>query len=171
MRDGLQWYALVVAAQKEFVVERLLQKRGYKAMVPIEVRWRRASRHTRKMVPWDYPMFPRYVFAGFHGCPPWHELAGISMVRGVVGFNGVPSRLPDGAIQTLERISGSFLPGRAPGRRRSFSVGDDVVIEFGVLHMQRGRLQKITGKRAKVLLDFFNSTQEVDLPIDFLAAA
>lgn len=171
MKSGVQWYALVVAAQKEFVAEKLLQKRGYKSFVPIEVRWRRVNRHSRKMAPWNYPMFPRYTFAGFSGCPPWHELADMTMIRGVVGFDGAPRPLPDGVIETLERISGSFMPGQSPSRRRSFAIGDEVVIEFGALQSRRGKLQRIVGKRAKVLLDFFSSTTEVDLPIDFLAAA
>lgn len=170
MKSGVQWYALVVAAQKEFVVEKLLRKRRHKAFVPIEIRWRRVNRYSRKMGPWHYPMFPRYTFAGFVGHPPWHELYDLSMVHGVVGFNGAPQPLPEGVIETLERISGSYLPGQSPSRR-SFAIGDDVVIEFGVMQSQRGKLQSIAGKRARVLLEFFSTCTEVDLPIDFLAAA
>jgi transcription antitermination factor NusG len=172
----LRWYILRVEPQKEFPAEQIIDKRGAISFVPVEEKFPRLSRHSRKRdkaaEPKRYPIFPGYVFAGFHGTIPMRELARLYVIKGVVGLEGRPYEVPGDIIEGLKKLSGKTLPRRSsPNPHKSFDVGETVEITGGPFEGWSLPIVGISGKMAEFMVQFMGKEQKVKVPLAFLEAA
>lgn len=169
--NGAGWFALRVAPMREFAVEEILKRRGLRAFVPTEIKWKRSGRN--KKVPHDYPMLPRYCFAS--GADPWDVIRAYrerGLVQGVVGFDGRPAMISEAAINRLARISGGAIPTRSTHVHRSFTVGDKVRLAYGPWNPHEiVEVSKIAGETGVVLMEMFGTVREVKVKLDQLEAA
>lgn len=114
--QGLAWYAVLARGGQDRIVEALLERRGFIAVVPCWKRSRRANRHAKRMVEVLVPVAPGYVLVGFTGkqmaggLPPWHKVFDLSMVTSVVGLddNGAAWRL--NGRQVADFLRGTEVP-------------------------------------------------------------
>ena len=164
----LQWYVAVVPAQKEFAARDRLKDLGYQVMVPVEYKWRRKSRHTRKRIEVAVPLLPRYVFVGTD-CPlSWWQVRRCPLIKAILGWDGVPKPLPPEAVKALEGLNFA-IPTFNP--HKSIRAGDDVQFIIGPLRGKIAKVRKIVAKRAKVLIEVFASMREIEVPLEILEAA
>jgi transcription antitermination factor NusG len=171
-----RWYILKVEPQKEFAAEQIIDKRGGMSFVPVEVKYPRLSRHSKKRdkraVPKRYPIFPGYVFAGFNGIIPMHQLARLYVVKGVVGLEGRPYEVPSSIINSLRAQSGKSLPRRSsPNPHKSFDVGETVEITGGPFEGWSLPIVGISGTMAEFIVQFMGKEQKVKVPLQMLEAA
>ncbi len=100
--EDLDWYALRVAPQKEFVVQEILTRKGVATYCPSDKRWRRQNRYTKNKDLKSFPLMPSYVFAGFiPGIPSLYDLRKVDAILGCIGFNGEPKRIPKVGIRSM----------------------------------------------------------------------
>jgi transcription antitermination factor NusG len=173
----MEWYALVVPAQKELAVRSLLAKAGLEVIVPVEMKWKRKGRHVRRagrMVECEYPLMPRYVFVGFSGQPNWWVIRnyqfpdGSKMVQGVLGTNGMPRPLTAEAVHALKGLQFA-IPTFNP--HKGVRAGDTAQFIYGPMRGQIAKVRKIVKRRAIVLVNLFNTWREMPVPIELLEAA
>ena len=173
----MDWYALVVPAQKELAVRSMLEKAGLEVIVPVEMKWKRKGRHVRRagrMVECEYPLMPRYVFVGFNGEPNWWYLRnlefadGRKVVQSVLGYGGMPRPLKADAVNALHGLKFA-IPTFNP--HKGVRVGDTAQFAFGPMRGQIAKVRKIVAKRARVLINLFNTWKEISVPLEFLEAA
>lgn len=90
--EALHWYAVLARGRNEGVVEALLERRGFVAVVPMWRVLRRANRYAKRQIEVRVPVAPGYVLVGFRddeltaGAPPWHRVFDITMVGSVLGL-------------------------------------------------------------------------------------
>jgi len=172
----LSWYAIQVVPQKELAAMSILKKVGVPCFVPVERKFpRKRSRHFAKGKRLElkaYPMFTSYVFAGFAG-PTWlYELSRFPIVRGVVGFEGRPFRLPTEAVERLYKMSDASIPWRsAPNPHKSFRPGDTADVIDGAYAGHRIEIRRIQGKFATFMLEFLGEKREMKTEMEFLESA
>lgn len=164
----MQWYVAVVPAQKEDAARKRLEELGYSVMLPVEIKWRRKSRHCRKREEVKVPLLPRYVFVGCEGQLPWWHLNGCPLIQGFLGRDGYPKPLPPEAVQALRGLDFA-IPTFNP--HKSIRAGDEVQFAAGPLQGKIARVRKIVSKRARVLIEAFNSMREIEVPLEILEAA
>lgn len=153
-----QWYALEVRAGTEPTVEALLERRGFVAVVPMRSDWRAINRYVKRRHRVEYPIAPRYVFVGFGGRAEWERVFDISMVYGVVGFDGMAQRLSGIEVALfLQRNMDLRAPDAWQWMRkgREFDVGDEVDVVAGDFAGRRVRVRSIEGDAARVIVPFF----------------
>jgi transcription termination/antitermination protein NusG len=174
----LTWYALTVPPQKERVAETILQKVQVPCFVPVELKYpRKRARfqaRDKKLEPKRYPMFIRYVFAGFEGPIPLYDLSRLNVVTGVVGFDGRPFPIPQSAIDRLMKLSGTSIPWRnAPNPHKSFRTGDTVELVEGAFTGHTVDIIEVDqdGKFFEFLVRFMGKQQRVRQPLAFAEAA
>lgn len=137
----------------EFVVEAVLRRRGYDAWVPCESLWIRQTRYhrTRKKA------VHRPIIAGFVLVDPgpksnWPRLMDFPLIRGVVGFGGVPARIDEAGMRRLreiERRSQARTYQRMMPTRRSFEIGDEVEVLEGPFEGNHVRVVGLTAAAAE----------------------
>lgn len=88
--DEMQWYALRVVPQKEYVVARLLERRDAWAYVPTVTYFRRRTRYTESGAEYAKPEMPGCIFARFSGEPAWYDVLRNHLILGPIGRNGEP---------------------------------------------------------------------------------
>lgn len=94
----MQYYAVRVRPQKEFLAEQLLRSQGHNIYLPLENARRRLSKRDRRLYGWvNVPLLPGYIFAGVRAPEDLAKLFIWSFVLSVVG---------DPATQTPHPISG-----------------------------------------------------------------
>lgn len=173
----MDWYAIVVPAQKELAVRSMLAKAGLEVIVPVEMKWKRKGRHVRRagrMVECEYPLMPRYVFVGFERQPDWWYLRnlefadGRKVVQSVLGTNGMPKPLTREAVDALKGLQFA-IPTFNP--HKGVRVGDTAQFIYGPMRGQIAKVRKIVAKRARVLVELFNSWKEITVPLELLEAA
>lgn len=180
MKD-LTWYALTVPPQKEFAAEQILRRVGYAAFAPVELKFPRARRGSRarnhEAKAKRYPLFVRYVFAGFEkaaneGVIPLFELSKLNIIKGVVGFGGQPLKLPGQVVKDLMQMSGQSIPWRSsPNPHKSFRKGDRAEIVEGAFSGYTLPILEIEGQFAAFMVQFLGKQQKVKVPLRFLEAA
>ncbi len=134
MSEELQWYALEVMRQKEYVAGFLL-KRGSacEIFIPTETRWRRRSRYARAKTEFAYAAIPGVIFAGFAGPPAWYHLMRLPHITGVLSIGERPATINakelaayratqlDGHL-VIERVRVRYRGGDVERSRRSIFV-------------------------------------------------
>ena len=127
----LDWYVLVVPAQKEYVAAFLLEKVGAATYVPTETRWRRKNRYAKTKEEFAFPVAPRYVFAGFAGPVPWHRVFSVSQVKAVIGISGVPQLIDE---ERMARFRARIPNGRLSIETVAVRIKGGRTVEKGVRH-------------------------------------
>ncbi|WP_299133541.1 transcription termination/antitermination NusG family protein [uncultured Amaricoccus sp.] len=158
----------------EFVVEAVLGRRGIEAWVPVESRFNRANRYQRTAkVLAVRPVLAGYVFVVLDRPAQWDVALACPMVRGVMGFGGVPARLPEAGIARLREIE-AVAQARAHHRLmptgRAFEVGEVVELIDGPMEGRRVEVIGIEGDRARVFCEFFGGVFDVTIGLDRLGA-
>jgi len=94
------WFAVHTKYQHESVAASFLAFKGFEVFLPKYLSARRWSDRTREL---SLPLFPCYLFLrkGFE-----HRLNVLTTpgVRGLVGFAGVPSVIPDAEVEAIRRL-------------------------------------------------------------------
>ncbi|MFG1461761.1 transcription termination/antitermination NusG family protein [Xanthobacter sp. DSM 24535] len=174
--EGLEWYALRVAPQKEFAVQEILLRKGVTTYCPSDRRWRKVSRYVREKELQSFPLVPGYVFAGFPpGAGRWFELFAIPIVLGCVGIDGVPARIRATAMERMIKVYRNGLS-RPDGEKfmrthAEFKTGDRVRIAEGPFTDHVVPVIEIHGKMARILMDLFGVMREMDIPSEILEPA
>lgn len=161
------WYALHTKPNAEYQVAMSLQRRGIQTYLPsIEAP---QSRRGRRQV----PFFPCYLFvrADF-------EAIGLSQVRWVPGlrrivaFDDQPARLPDDAVDLVQRnLDVINTTGAWPGH--NFESGDTVRITQGPFKDLLAIFEGPTtpAERVRVLLSILGHASRVHVPVTDLEKA
>lgn len=167
------WHALRTEAQKEFLAQMLLDRRGLRTFVPVETKWKRVGpKKTR--TPHQYPLLPRYIFVSAGGKAfPWHEVLRMKglPVQGVVTFDGYPAEISSESMGKLAKLSGQSFRTRETRIHKAFSPGDMVRVPQTYFEEWSIPLLSIKGKVAEVMLDMFGEKRVVKVPVDRLEAA
>ncbi|MCL6523488.1 MAG: UpxY family transcription antiterminator [Thermoflavifilum sp.] len=148
MDQGKCWYAVYTRPRWEKKIAAQFQQKGIEHYCPLQ-KYRRKWSDRIKTV--EEPLFRSYVFVRI--CLATEQTA-VRMVPGVVNFvsnNGKPAKIREEEIQTIRRflreyeyIQVSAYPVQ-PGQR--------VKIRDGVMMDWEGRVEKVNGKKAYVVLD------------------
>lgn len=171
--DNLDWYALLVPPQKEFAAQDILARRGIATFCPFESLWRRRSRYTKEKELRNFPIMPRYVFAGFDAPPDWYNLFQLPVIASVVGLHGRPARIA-GVPDLIRRFrNGLRRPDHERHMRthREYAAGDIAVIVDSAM---AGRVVHVTGienGHAFFTVEMFGGEMTLSLPADKLEAA
>lgn len=156
------WYAVEVAPQREFLVQRLLEGRGVLVFVATRVVWRRPNGQTRRKRRVVLPALPRFVLVGVvDEAGLFAALRGVPHVSGVVGVGGRP--WPVGAAGLMwmaQRSSEAPAVEQFMASRLEFGVGDVVRISAGAMEGVRARVLALDGARARVLAPLFGGEIE-----------
>lgn len=195
----LTWFALQVAPQKEFTLQKILKRHGYHTFVPVEHRWRRWNKFTKQKTRRSFPMMPRYVMVGF----PFHdsdfhvafeqpiieggEIRGyrekifspfqLPIVTGCVGVSGIPRALDTKRIcEYIDRWpDGMDRPDREKWMPtgKEFKEGDMVRVWEGPLQHHLVKVIEINALngKAKILAEMFGSQMEIEINVEKLEAA
>lgn len=128
--EGLEWYALSVASQRERAVFHELDDIGVVPFCPMMTRNVRVSPFSKRREERQFPKIPGYVFVGFQGPEDWWLVKDVDRVRGRVGFDGQPSVIPCAQIQSLmdREAAGEWRAPKTLDRKtaRFLQVGDIV---------------------------------------------
>lgn len=173
---GLQWYALRTPAQKEFVAQEILGRRGITTFLPVERKWRRRNKYTKQKELRSYPLLVRYIFAGFvPGIPLWFNIFNIPTITGCVGLNGEPKELDNAAVC---RFIGKYPNGlQRPDEEqymqtgKEFTIGEHVRISDGPFEGIVVPVVNILGKDAELFVELFGGRHKVRIRMDKLEAA
>jgi transcription antitermination factor NusG len=169
------WYALLVPPQKEFVAQEILKRQGVVTFCPFDSMWRFRSRYSKTKELKNYPMMPRYVFAGFKPgrVPPWYDIFALQIVKGVVALNGSPVKI-HGVPDLIQRFrNGLKRPEeeRYMQTHKEYQVGDMVVIIDPRFQDRLVQVESIEGGMAFFKIELFNGVHRLSLPADMLVAA
>lgn len=168
------WLVLRVAPQKEFEAAERIAGRGHQTLCPYEQKWRRKHSRTRHKKPHKYPVFTRYVFAGIAAWPQdYHDIKdNVEAVQDAVGFGGRPAMLTYAEIQWIRTIAGRTVElGGGVSIHKAIEPGAQVVVSEGPFQGRTGTASCIVGRKAHVLLELFNSMQQVEIPLAKLERA
>lgn len=176
LASQLVWYALLTPPGREFVAQRILRRYGLHTYVPLKREWRRKNKFVREKVLREYPIAPKYIFAGFgRGVPLWFDLFSLPDVRGVVGFNDMPAEIPGKAMARLIRKTGGGLTAPSAQRymptHREFTVGQEVEVIGGPFEGRKVPVVELGGIETGVEMELFNVMRVVKVPTEFLQAA
>lgn len=167
----MDWYAFRTAPQKERAVETILNRIGFRAIVPLETKLCRRNRYQRRR-PVQYPLMVGYVLCGFSGEPPWYYLFGhLRCLKSVVGFGGRPHVFADNAVRDLLARYGQDVPQASINMRRSFAAGDQVIVVEGPLKGFEGRVEAVTGDRARMVFEMLGGRRQIEVPLQHVEAA
>lgn len=172
----LQWYALAVTPQSEFVAQKALRRYGLRTFVPIRTVYRHRSRHARlTRQPKQricQPIARSYVFAGFEpGQRLWFNLfRDVPNVRGVVHIQGRPLCIPGRDMQTMIRATASGMDAPEAERfmrtHQEFKVGDDVkIVGASAFEGWTVPVVSIGDGFAEIHVELFGSIRSVDVPL------
>jgi hypothetical protein len=96
MTPTLNWYALEIAPQREFLAEQLLTRDGFKIWLPAYTERQRKERGKRAKMLVTVPFIRGYVFAGVTAFYDLESAFQWSFVRSVLGGpDGVPAAIPE----------------------------------------------------------------------------
>lgn len=139
--DGVRWYALDVARQKEYLAGYILNRMGFETFIPTETRWRKRNRYAKAKVEIAFAAVPGVIFVALPLCPDWLRVMGISVVTGVLSIGDVPTPVD---AEELGRYRATQLDGRMVVERRRVRAkgGGEVERSERLIHVQgRGVLR------------------------------
>lgn len=171
----LHWFLVRVPSTKEFVLERILDDNGVIAFVPIERRFNRQNGYAKKRKELRFPLMPGYLLVGFVQPTEaaWATVLRFSLVRGVIGNQGQPVRVPSVQIvQMLQRHTAKeFIAPRAGKWMRSsrdFVPGDTVEVLDGPFAGQIFELSAVKGDSAVMVVEMFGGEKKMSVPLSGL---
>lgn len=162
------WYVLRVPPTKEMAAHVILERRGYKTMLPTEERAYK-KRNRREHVLKRYPIMSGYVIAQLPEPVNWHTIMSIPCIRGVIGWDNRPRPVPYERLEELMRRTGQYVS-HVPGRR-SLRKGDIIRVIAGAWTGWETDLKGIHEGQAKLVVQLFNRPAEIMVPLEQLEAA
>jgi hypothetical protein len=155
MIPTLNWYALEIAPQREFLAEQLLTRDGFKIWLPAYTVSRRRSRHARAKISEQVPFIRGYVFVG---TVSFYELEAAfqwSFVRSVLGGpDGVPAAIPEPMMEPMRReIEKRLAP--APPKISWIPHKGQIAHLLAMGSVLSGRKVVIKGPKNKKMTEFF----------------
>lgn len=138
------WYAAYTCANHEKRVAELLGVRAVEHFLPTYFSVRRWKDRRVRL---ELPLFPGYVFVCLALCDRLEVLKVPGVVR-LVGFNGAPTRLGDGEVDSLRR---ALAQGVRAEPHTFLKVGQRVRITAGPLANLKGILVRKKGNLRVVL--------------------
>ncbi len=142
--DTPRWFALYTRARFERRVERELQEKGLESYLPLHTVIRQWSDRKKKM---QAPLFSCYVFVRLPLKQRMRAVAMDGVVR-MVGFNGMPSPIPDSEIESIRRILDNDIPFEPVPY---LPIGQRVEVMYGPFAGLRGRLIQYRGRKRLVV--------------------
>lgn len=160
-RETQLWYAYYTHIHVEKVTQRSIEELGYKTFVPFEKRMVRRPRAKPRL--YEAPLFPRYGFVKFDiEDDRWGQIKYCKGVVDVLRNDGVPISIPQTKMDEfiLAESMGLFDRSKPP------ATGMKVLITHGPFADLVGKVIKARAKdRVDVLLSFFGSIREVEIPL------
>lgn len=178
LRDApdLLWYALLCPPSREFQAQKILRRHGLRVFVPIRREYRRRNIFNKEKETMEYTAIPRYLFTGFPpGIPLWFNLFNLPLIKGVVGLEKEPSRIPsEGMVRLITKTAVGINAPAAQKYMRThheFAIGQTVEVIDGPFEGRKVPVVAIRGSKAAVMLQLFGAEQEIDIAMDYLQAA
>ena len=139
------WVAVHTKTLYEKVAAEHLVTNGYECFLPLQYRKMRktAQDQKRKRQPVLIPLFPGYLFCRFKT----HHNFLIKQATGVkklIGYNGIPTPIPDCEIESLQKV---VISGLAVEPYEFLRTGQKVVIHSGPLSGLEGYLVQVLNKK------------------------
>lgn len=135
-----QWFAIQVAAKKEWLVATVLGAKGYEYFLPLGRRVKPRSSAV------DPPLFPGYVFCRF-GTEVLGPVITTPGVIRIVGFGNRPAPVDDSEIENIRRIEAAGMAAESCSFPKT---GERVLIRSGPLTGVEGVL--VTSDRPEWLV-------------------
>lgn len=137
-----RWFAVHTRSKSEKFVQRMLEKKGIRAWLPLQKLMRRYTRSTRWV---EKPLINAYVFVKIVK-DQYVPVLETENVAGFVKFSKNLIAIPESEIDLLKRITleDGLEVQAVPG---AFEEGDPVEISAGNLMGLKGRIVKVEGKR------------------------
>lgn len=166
------WYAMVVPPQKERLIEIILERLGFDAYVPTHFRLRRMNSRQKKKGYRPYIVASRYVFVGFGaGRVPWHDLFSLRLFSGIIAHDCEPVPISAAVMRQLFERSGEEEARTSAVRlNRSIVTGDYVMIVDGPFRGHQVKIDKIDRNKASVVVEIFQTRQQIEITLDALEA-
>lgn len=171
---GLGWYVLTTEAHREYQVAHWLEDRvdlDLPTLVPLETRWRlmdkRRGGGKPPRVRYQVPLIPRVVIVGCHGEFQFEAMDSL-FVTGVLGIDGVPCPMRQGEAERLQAASEGLRKSVEPKPLRA--GGSATVTAPGLFMGHIVEVASLTGKRAKVIQNWFGERREVEVAREDLEA-
>lgn len=179
----LHWHAIrtIPVFRVEFVVLTALNQREHPAMAPFETKWERRKGPSRRL-PRKYPIFPCYVFAGFHDYREFYAAKEAINQRaidtgkrppivGLVGMGSKPANLTAEEVSMLQAMS---LPGPTEINLHKALRGGGKASIVARGHPFEGhtvQIDTITRAKCTVLLSMLGSMRVIEIDANALEAA
>lgn len=163
------WIVLSVRPLTEFETAERLRDDGFSALVPTERKYVRISRYSRRREPRDYPLFPRYLFAGILG--NWREVLQDCDVVGILGKPERPYQLSAAEIAWIHALADGQTEVTGMNLHNALRAGQWAQIAQGPLSGALGYIDRIRGQRASVLTEMLGVWRAIEMPLDALEVA
>jgi len=152
-----RWYAACTRSRHEKRIVEQLQQREIETFLPL---YESVRRWKDRRVRLQLPLFPGYVFVRIALASRLRVLQVPSVVR-FVSFNGLPTPLPDGEIETLQR---GLKDQKSVEPHPYLTVGRQVRIKNGPLAGAEGILiRKKNAVRVVLSLDLIQRSASVEI--------
>ena len=173
------WYVIrtIPRFQIEFEVRHAITQREFQAMVPFEEKWVQKPRGGWKER--KYPLFAGYVFIRLTDKYEFLPLrAAINEaaermgtappILGLIG-NGQPARLTTEQVDKFQ--AASIEKPTEVNLHKAIQVGSDIDIYRGNWSGRKSRVEAITRRGVKALVEVFNSYHLIEIPMRDVRAA
>jgi len=141
---GIQWFALHVRSNFEWMVSTILRNKGYEEFLPT---YRARRRYSDRVKEEDFPLFPGYLFCQFDQGDRIPILSTGGVVR-IVGIDNKPQPVAAEELAAVWRVTHS---GVIADPWPHLEKGEEVMIESGALSGLRGILVECKGTRRLVV--------------------
>ena len=162
------WYVVYTQPQSERRALHHLERQGYETFFPS---YRKTRRHARREEEVVAPLFPRYLFVGLElNTQKWQAINNTRGVNRLIGLNGQPTPLPDGAVEEIQsRQDDTGMIEMAPPefeKGRSYRIGNGPFEDFTGIFEER-----IDKNRVVLLLNLLGREIRIDTPARGLISA
>jgi transcription antitermination factor NusG len=162
------WYVLVCRSRSELTVREKLEALGFDAMVPVQHRVVRASRHAKRREIRSSVLLLGYIFVCVEGPLPWWQLREVPHVIGFLAQEGEPYALRPADVARLIALS-ELKPVEDP--YRPLRPGDSATITTGPFAGRTVKVSDIVGNDAEWVGKMFGAMRTVKTPLSSLQAA
>jgi len=158
---GERWYAYYTHIHVEKITQKSILELGYQTFIPFEKRIvRRPGAKPRQ---YEVPLFPRYGFVKFDiNDHNWGQIKYCKGVVDVLRNDGIP-------ISISRHDMDRFILAESMGlfdRTKPPATGMQVLVTHGPFSDMLGKVIKARAKdRVAILLNFFGSMREVEIPL------
>lgn len=173
----INWFVIFVLSGHEFQAQRILDKWGARAYLPLCAKWRRLNRYQKSKIKISYPMTAGCMFLGLRPDQErWLELfQTCGSLYCVLGVDGQPTRLDGSRLERFLLVNHDKLvppdEEQFMHTHREFTKGDTVEVLGGPFDGHKVRVEDIRGRLGKVALEVFGSERLIDIDLDKLIKA